>query len=439
MANQKHLTLEDRNKIEVGLNNRKSFKSIALDLDKDCTTISKEIRGHLTVVRKGAPYRPFNDCLRRFNCGHYGDICSECSRKSSKCGLCGSCTSHCKDYQKEVCSLLSKPPYVCNGCNQKSLCTLEKKIYSAAYAHKEYKEVLSESRSGINLTEQELRQLDSVISPLLKNGQSLHHILVHNQDRISCCEKTAYLYADNNLFSARNLDMPRKVRFRPRKKKSVSLKVDKACRNGRTFEDFQKFREENPSLPLVELDSVEGVIGGPVLLTVHFVRQSFQLAFLRQANDSQSVTEIFNTLYTQLGKEIYCRLFPVLLADNGSEFSNPAALEFDENGERRSHVFYCHPSAPGEKGSCEVNHEFIRRVIPKGIDLARYSKDQISLMMDHINSYSRQDLQDKTPYEMMQFFFGNDIPERLGAHLIPPNEIILTSSLFQNETSEKEK
>lgn len=71
----------------------------------------------------------------------------------------------------------------------------------------------------------------------------------------------AYVYVANNLFDARNSDMPRVVRFKPRKKKSVDLKVDKKCRIGRTYEDYKKFMQGHPSLPVVELDSVEGQKG----------------------------------------------------------------------------------------------------------------------------------------------------------------------------------
>ena len=60
----------------------------------------------------------------------------------------------------------------------------------------------------------------------------------------------------------RNIDMPRTIRMRPRKNKSKSLKVDKECRKGRTYEDFLKFIEENPDSVVCEGDSVEGVKGG---------------------------------------------------------------------------------------------------------------------------------------------------------------------------------
>lgn len=432
MNKNKHLTLNDRYEIYHSLEKRMSFKAIGSLLGKDCTTISKEIRGHIIYEKKGAPYRPFNDCTHRMHCSHSQSACASCiSKHHHKCSTCGKCTTECTDYIKEICPLLAKPPYVCNGCSQRNVCTLEKHLYDARKAHMEYSEVLSESRSGFNLTEEELSQLNSVISPLLKNGQSLHHIMTHNSDRISCCERTAYIYVNNSLFDARNADMPRVVRFRPRRKKSIELKVDKKCRIGRTYEDYKAFMEANPSLPVVELDSVEGIKGGSVLLTVHFVLQKLQLAFLREANTSKSVTDIFNNLYKVLGPGTYKKLFPVLLADNGTEFSNPEALEFDENGNRRSYVFYCNPSAPSQKGACEVNHEFIRRVIPKGTDIGQYTSSQIGLMMDHINSYGRPELGDKSPYAMFQFYYGCKTLELLNVNPIKPNDIILKPSLLQ--------
>lgn len=433
MNKNKHLALNERYEIEHSLNNKESFKSIGRLLGKDCTTIAKEVKSHIVFEKIGAPYRPFNDCLNRTRCIHDGDVCQACNRnnRSKRCCGCGKCISLCADYIKEECPKLSKAPYVCNGCENLRSCTLEKRFYKALAAQKEYEYVRSESRSGFNLTEDELKQLDSVISPLLKNGHSIHHILANNQDRISCCEKTAYSYADNGLFTAINLDMPRKVRFRPRKQKSVPLKVDKSCRIGRTYEDFLLYRAANPSLPVTELDSVEGIKGGAVLLTIHFALPKLQLAFLRQANDSKSVTDIFNHLYEILGYESFTKIFPLCLADNGTEFSDPFGIEVDEDGVIRSQVFYCDPSSPGQKGACENNHEFIRRVIPKSTDLGRFSQEQIDLMMDHINSYGRPELGDKSPYEMFEFYYGKEILDLLGVHKIPANDIILTPALLK--------
>ena len=438
MKKKKHMTFDDRLSIQKGLSDHLSFKAIAKDISKDCTTVSKEIRSHLIFKKTGAPARPFNDCRNRTRCTHYGDICPFCdkSRKRNKCSLCSHCQDTCPDYVKDECALLTKPPYVCNGCTFRHHCTLEKRLYDAKSAQKEYEEILTESRSGFNLTEEERRRLDIIISPLLKNGQSLHHILVHNQDTINCCEKTAYLYATNGLFEARNIDMPRKVRFRTRKKKSVELKVDKSCRVCRTYEFFLLFREEHPFLPVVELDSVEGIKGGAVLLTIHFVLQKLQLAYRREVNDSASVTAIFEDLYESLGAELYKKLFPILLCDNGTEFSNPRALEFDREGNRRSHVFYCDPASPGQKGACENNHEMIRRVIPKGVDITPYTQEQVLTMMSHINSYGRPDLCDRSPRQLFEFYYGKEVLDKLGIAEIAPNNIILKPSLLSSGNSE---
>lgn len=94
-------------------------------------------------------------------------------------------------------------------------------------------------------------------------------------------------------------------------------------------------------------------------------------------------------------------------------------------------MFYCDPASPGQKGACENNHEFIRRIIPKGIDIGKYSQKQISLMMDHINSYSRPELGDRSPYEMFEFYYGREILDALGVHKIPANEIVLKSNLLK--------
>lgn len=428
---QKHLDLQSRYVIEHSLNDRMSFKAIARELGKDNTTISKEIRNHFIFRKTGAYGRPFNDCSHRLSCD-ICRICEKCTNRSGRpCKFCGKCTASCISYQKETCNRLSKPPYVCNGCPERNSCTLEKRLYDAIAAQREYELTRSESRSGFDISEEELKQLDSKVSPFLLKGQSIHHICQNHADSIMCSEKTLYHYIDNGLLSARNIDLPRKVRLRPRKAKPVSLKVDKSCRIGRTWEDYNSYMEEHPDTPVVQLDSVEGIKGGKVLLTIHFVSSSLMLAFLRDSNDSQSVIDIFDRLYLELRPDIFMDIFPVLLADNGSEFSNPSRIELDGQGNRRCRMFYCNPSAPYQKGAAENNHEFIRRIIPKGVDMGLYTQEQISLMMSHINSYLRKALGNKTPFETFAFQHGEDTLKKFGLRQIPADEIVLNPTLFK--------
>lgn len=438
MANHKHLSLGDRITIESMLKNKHNFREIADVLDKDPTTISKEVRSHLIFRRVGGMHINYNNCMHRYTCTR-NHLCNPChsERKYKKCKSCSMCNSFCPDFQKQVCEKLSKPPYVCNGCGTRYSCSLEKRLYVAKDADQEYRHVLSETRTGISLSESEIHHLDEIVTPLIRKGQSPHHICVTNQDAIMVSERTIYRLIDSRILSSMNIELPRKVRYSARKNK-VHVKVDKSCRIGRNYDDFKKFMNLHPDLPVTQLDSVEGKRGGKVLLTIHFVKAEFMLAFLRDHNDSRSVIDIFERLYFELRPDRFMKLFKVCLADNGIEFSNPAAIEFDAQNNRRTRIFYCNPSAPYQKGSAERNHEFIRNFIPKGVDLSDYTQADISLMMDHINSYCRESLGDKSPYEMFSFLYGKELLDLLGCHHIPPQEVTLSKSIFSKEVSHED-
>lgn len=227
-------------------------------------------------------------------------------------------------------------------------CKLERHLYDAKNAQKEYESIRSESRQGIAITPTELKRIDGIISPLVKQGQSIHMICVNNSDNIMLDEKTIYNYIDAGLLSVDNIDLPRKVRYRTRSHKKP-VRVDKQCHVGRTHEDFESYIAVNPDIPVVEMDSVEGRKGGKVLLTIYFRNCSLMLAFIRDANTARTVTEIFDQLYDLLGHDTFNSLFQVILTDRGSEFTNPHAIEFNKDNERRTRVFYCDLNAPIKK------------------------------------------------------------------------------------------
>lgn len=427
----KHLNLSERKDIEILLRESKSFKEIGRQLGKDCTTISKEVRYHFIERKSGAWGQAYNACAIRFGCKK-SLLCGNHDCGMKKCDFCNICNNLCGSFIEEVCKKLDKPPYVCNGCSNLKKCTLRKKFYIAKEAQEEYEYVRSEARTGIAITESELGQLDRIVTPLIKNGQSIHHICVNNADSIMYSEKTLYNYIDAGLVTACNIDLPRKVKYRPRKKTGLIHKVDRKCRIGRTYDDFQNFMEENNHPLLVQMDSVIGMKGGKVLLTLHFVKAEFMLAFLRDTNDSQTVIDIFDRLNELLGIDLFKRLFPICLGDNGSEFSNPIAIECDRTtGEIRTNVFYCDPCASFQKGAAEKNHEEIRKVISQGTSFDNLTQKDINLMMDHINSYCRPNLNDKTPYDTFKFLFGEEAIEKLGSTFIHANEICLKPSLLK--------
>lgn len=418
----KHLSFDERLEIEKGLKEGNSFKQIGKALNKDCTTISKEVRNHLIHKDTGAPGRPFFDCTQRKKCNF--------REKGIKCNQ-----NMCSHYEKEMCPKLSKPPYVCNGCPHKSECTLSKQFYDAAYALCEYKDTLKEAREGITFTELEIQNLNEILKPLIvEKKQSVHHAYVNNINSIMCSEKEIYNLIDQGALEIKNIDLPRKVRYRSRPKRKTYYKIDKKCLVGRTHDDFLKYIEQNPDTNIVEIDTVEGTKGGKVLLTIHFVNCSFMIAFIREHNDAQSIIDIFNMLEDLLSLDIFKKLFVVILTYNGSEFSNPSAIEISPNSnEERTKIFYCEPSRSDQKGSCEVNHEFIRRVLPQGTSFDNLNQNDINLLMSHINSYKRKKLNDCSPLQMFSLIYGKTIANKLGITEIQPNDINLSERLLKKD------
>jgi len=181
------------------------------------------------------------------------------------------------------------------------------------------------------------------------------------------------------------------------------------------------------------MDSVIGSKGGKCLLTIHFVDSSLMLAFLRDANTSKSVTDTFEMLYGVLGEELFKELFPGILTDNSSEFSNPKAIEYgaEKFTGHRTNIFYCDVGSPYQKGAIEVNHELIRRVLPKGRTFNDLTQEDISLMMNHINSYKRKKLNNRSPYETFSFYHGEEVLHKLGCLPVTAGNIMLKPALLK--------
>lgn len=113
-------------------------------------------------------------------------------------------------------------------------------FYRAKHSHDTSLELRSSSRSGINLSPEELDQLNRLVSPLIKKGQPLSHIFLSHMEDIPCCQRTLYSYVDKQYLSVINLDLPRKVRYKKRKKKQLDTPVP-GYRKNRTYRDLLDF------------------------------------------------------------------------------------------------------------------------------------------------------------------------------------------------------
>ena len=264
MAKNKHLTDADRLEIEHGLRHRLSLKKIAAKIGKHHSTVAREICARSVASDKGAFGRVTNRCLSRRACGKR-QLCEDKPDCVKRCSACRLCNSLCPEFKEDVCAKLATAPYVCNGCEQESPCVLRKRYYLHNPAQTNYRDILVDSREGANITEEELLSLDGLVSPLVKGGQSVHHVLTNNPDRFSINEKTVYRYIAGGLLRAKNGDMPRVCMLKPRSRKPVEHKIDTKCRIGRTYAEFQAFTAAAPDARVVEMDSVIGRIGGKVL------------------------------------------------------------------------------------------------------------------------------------------------------------------------------
>ena len=429
----------DRNTIEYMLNKRETLSSIASTLGRDISGLRREIQRNRSQWSKANKGSYLNDCAFSESC-RKRHVCRSCTFKGRPCRGCSSCNSNCIDFQLFHCPQLSKAPYVCNGCITRLTCKRSKIIYISSVAQRLSDSLRRSSREGHGYTQHELQRLESILVPLVKQqSQSINHAYQNNKDQFPMSQRHLYTLIDNGVLSVRNIDLPLKVRFKPRKQ-SVERKVDTQCRQGRNYQDFNSFLYNHPGIPVVEMDSVEGRKGESVLLTLYFRNSSVQLFFKREANTSHSVIETFNHLYDLLGHDDFTSMFPCILTDNGSEFSNPTAIEnhiiTDEHGVvqqmiPRTKVFYCDPKSPEQKAVCERNHEFIRRFIPKGVSFNSLTQDKILLMSNHINSYKRPKIKMESPLSIFISHYGKKVALALGLSEIKPNDIFLNASILK--------
>lgn len=416
MNNYKHLTEENRNHIELFINERFSFSKIARFIEKDRTTIAKEIKNHRVKVIPKNPYGIIrNYCKYKSSCG------------KKNCDVSKSC------FVENICPKLLKPPYVCNKCPDTRFCKNIKYYYFSNSAHKEYKSTLSASRTGINISQADIALIDKQISPLLKdNKQPINHIYSYKKDILPFSKVTFYNYINKNVFSFRNIDLPRKVVYKPRNSNSTpSCKKDKKCRINRTYLDYQKYITSHPNANIVQMDTVEGIKGGKVFLTLLFVKTNLMLIYLMDNKDVENVKKVFEYLKNTIGINNYKKYFEVILTDNGTEFSNPSDMEVNyETGEIISNLFYCDANASWQKGNIEKNHEFIRYVLPKGSSFDSLAQDDVNLLMNHINNTCRVSLDGKSPYDLTLHM---DFLENLNIHKISPSLINLSPNLLKKK------
>jgi len=428
------LDLSDRVAVETGICRGESFRTIAKRLHRHPSTISHEIRENRTFIRgqypAGKDCRYARKCTEKQLCGAASHACR------TKCKYCRGmdCTKICKRYVSSACHRFEEPPYVCNTCDRKRICIKDKYIYSAKYADAASNRRRSESRQGFRITEKQFEEMDALITRLVKKGQPLTHIYAEHQQELPVGLRSLYNYIDSGKMTIKNIDLRRKTSYRQRRKNKKGVSTfGRGFREGRSYEDYEKELKFHGEYEVTEMDTVRGRRErGKRLLTMILRRYSIMLLFLMPDGKSESVLRVFDYLETGLGIESFSRLFPIILTDNGTEFTKAEEMEYSETLERRTRIFYCDPYASWQKPHIEKNHEYIRYVLPRGKSLDPYTQEDMTLLMNHINSTRRLSLGKKAPYELIMEEDKDmwKLWSLLKMDLIPPDEVHLKPDLF---------
>lgn len=175
------MNLTDRVAIEVGLAKGESFKEIARVIGRDPVTVSREIKENRTVINPDYFHR--NDCMfisRCFQkqiCGAEKHDCNEYCRRCREFD----CRKTCSKYESCECEKTLKPPYVCNNCYYRINCKKTRYFYTAKHADAAVAKRRSNSRKGAQVSKEELENIDAILKPLIRKGQSLTHIYAEHE------------------------------------------------------------------------------------------------------------------------------------------------------------------------------------------------------------------------------------------------------------------
>ena len=397
--------MAQRETICILLNKGKSFTEIGKAIDKDRTTVSKEIRRNRYI--KSNFYEPFD---------------MEGINKTI-----------------EDCDKLKKFPYVCNTCPNKKYCNKHHLYYDYKVAQKHYEEKLVVSRSGVDIDPDIIEDIEQQIVPLIKDKkQSVNQVYINHSDVLYFSKTTFYKYVDIGIFSLTNADLPKKIKYKKRKKNGKNKnKRELSLLKGRKYDDFIVFTSNHPKMNIVEMDTVIGKKENrKCLMTLYIRKTHFMLIFLLNKKDSASVNAKINFLKETLGIKLYSNVFRIFLTDNGTEFFSVLNFERDlDSGKKVSNIFYCHPYSSYEKHGIEVNHEYIRRVLPKGTSFDDLTDEIVKSLQDNINAIPRESLNKDTPYNLTKKLYP-ELIDKLNCSYINPDDVSLSKDdllLFKNK------
>jgi len=317
---------------------------------------------------------------------------------------------------------------VCNQCQKKGYCRLQKTLYSCDQAQHSSMERMSITRQTPKLSSATISEISEIVADEVDRGQSLHHIYVANPFlRTLCSEHTVRRLCYSMRLRTKPHELRRYVVYKHSYQKPIDRpKISKMTHMvGRTHQDCLNYIARHKRASVVQFDSVTGKQTDRLaILTVTWADSDFQIGFVIEKDDPESANKALAELFSLFTPEERKALFEVCVADNGAEFSYFWRL--DEMF-REIHCFYARPYRSTDKSECERNHEFVRYVYPKYTTLDGITQSAIDWMFSNINSYVRKAKGDRTPYQIMLRKYGSVIMSKFRIERIPLKKVSLRS------------
>lgn len=374
MKQWKHLTLEQRKVISSGISHENKLKEIGKSLQVDPTSISKEVKRNRIEISTGLK----NNCKRT-----------------------------------------QRWPYVCTGCSKKynNNCPFTKYKYDANKAQQKADINLVNSRRGIDVDDEEFKQLDTIIKNGIDENKSIYQIKIENNDIIKKSISTLYGYINKGYLTTKKIDLPYAVAYKKRKhnKKYEYSENNKIDRTGHTYLDYLAFIHKHPGVYVWQLDFLGAIkTDNNNILTFILPNLQFTLLNIIKNPNSSKVVEFFDDLEEKLGIDTFKVLIPVILTDRDPNFSDIDGICYSKKtGEERCKIFFCDPYVSNQKPNVENMNKQIRLFFPKGKSVDKYSKNDIKTVNKAIINKPLRSLDGNTPREAFIKIFDEDIFNKL--------------------------
>ena len=374
MKKWKHINFEQRKTIASGISHSMKVKALGELLELHPTGISREVKRNRDIVE---PIKNVN---------------SECPK-------------------------LNRWPFVCSNCKKRYReCPFNKFIYNAKNAQEKADYKLIISRKGIDVTDEEFKQLDKIIKTGIDNKKSIYQIKIENNDSINKSVTTLYRYINKGYLTTKRLDLPYAVKYKKRKRnKKYDYSNNKIDRTGHTYIDYLSFVHKNPGIYVWQLDFLGAIkTDSKNILSLILPNLQFTLLDIITNPNSKKVVEFFDKLEEKIGTDAFIKLMPVILTDRDPCFNDIEGICFSKiTGEERCKIFYCDSYVSNQKPNVENVNKQLRLFFPKKSSIDKYNKEDIKQINHTLLNKPLKSLDSYTPKDAFIKVFDEELFNKL--------------------------